>query len=372
LTTAREIDDEEASNVSIDEPVVDIASAKIGDLVEFGSYYQESADYQTPVKWRVLEVDNDNVLLLSDTVLLPLRMGDKSETADITWDNSSIRSWLNDYFLSTVFSGNEQSSLDVIYIDGSVDRVTLLSKAEFAEYVDDEWAAADVSQYAQDFGMIVANDGKANGWWLRDNYYSSSSDNLFYFVYSDGSLCQGGLSAEKSGVGVRPAVWVNVSGSPVVYDATSSGEFTKSSQSYSEVISSSTTSTQNSLADKSVVSFSTTTTTGEFLTGSVNRSASGYVIEDSSTRTYTKQELQALGLSAAELCIARNEIYARLGYHFENTGLQAYFGACPWYSDSGSKPEPSVGSAGYENALLLREIESEQSDSAKWLQLSQG
>ena len=38
------------------------------------------------------------------------------------------------------------------------------------------------------------------------------------------------------------------------------------------------------------------------------------------------------GLSAKELTYARNEIYARHGYVFKSSELNAYFGGLDWYS----------------------------------------
>jgi hypothetical protein len=46
-------------------------------------------------------------------------------------------------------------------------------------------------------------------------------------------------------------------------------------------------------------------------------------------RHLTPEELQ--GLSADELAIVRNEIYARRGRYFEDDALRAYFSQFPWY-----------------------------------------
>lgn len=54
-----------------------------------------------------------------------------------------------------------------------------------------------------------------------------------------------------------------------------------------------------------------------------------YIIPDSSTRYLTEADL--VNLTAEELRIARNEIYARHGRMFKDEMLQAYFDSKEWY-----------------------------------------
>lgn len=58
----------------------------------------------------------------------------------------------------------------------------------------------------------------------------------------------------------------------------------------------------------------------------------GYIIADSSTRYLTANDLY--GLSAWEIKLARNEIYARHGRIFESKDLNSYFQGQNWYSPS--------------------------------------
>lgn len=54
-----------------------------------------------------------------------------------------------------------------------------------------------------------------------------------------------------------------------------------------------------------------------------------YIIPDSSSRQITEADL--VGLTAEQIRIARNEIYARHGRMFKDEALQAYFNSKPWY-----------------------------------------
>lgn len=116
------------------------------------------------------------------------------------------------------------------------------------------------------------------------------------------------------------------------------------------------------------VNVSMVSANGRTLTGTVNLH-DGYVIPNSSEKAYTVDELRALGLNDAELCIARNEPYARQGYSFRNPGLQAYFNSRSWYHNTGWRGELPADSAGYITAHNLLTLAQETPGAAAWLNL---
>lgn len=59
--------------------------------------------------------------------------------------------------------------------------------------------------------------------------------------------------------------------------------------------------------------------------------ASGYVIEDSDVRRISESELY--GMTEHQVCIARNEIYARHGNIFSGQIYIDYFNHMPWYTE---------------------------------------
>lgn len=91
------------------------------DCVTFGRYPQ-SADGQggfktEPIKWRVLSVNGNEALLLSDKNL-DAKVYNESEKEggdSITWEKSSVRRWLNDTgeggFLKEAFTPEEQNAI---------------------------------------------------------------------------------------------------------------------------------------------------------------------------------------------------------------------------------------------------------------------
>lgn len=62
-----------------------------------------------PIKWRILEKDGNDAFLLADVVLdyQPYH----NEVAFVDWEKASLRSWLNDDFLNTAFSEEEQAAI---------------------------------------------------------------------------------------------------------------------------------------------------------------------------------------------------------------------------------------------------------------------
>ena len=64
-----------------------------------------------------------------------------------------------------------------------------------------------------------------------------------------------------------------------------------------------------------------------------------YILPQSATQRLTEEDLS--GLTHEELCLARNEIYARHGRRFNNQNIAAYFEAQSWYA-------PSVDAASFD------------------------
>lgn len=88
-----------------------------------------------------------------------------------------------------------------------------------------------------------------------------------------------------------------------------------------------------------------------------------YVLADSSTRYYSRSELE--GLSLWQLYLARNEIFARYGRGFKNQDLVEYFATRRWYTERYSPEEFDAMASplnDYEmkNTELMLEIEKER------------
>ncbi len=216
--------------------------------VWFGSYQQGSEGNggysKDPIKWRVLANSNQQVFLLSDQNLDVFQYHTDSE--DVTWQMSTMRSWLNGYgatennggsngidyssdsFIRSAFEPLEQgviSETDVhnadnprSYVSGgedTKDKLFLLSieEAENTEYgfTDNNSCMSRNTAYVASGGRIHADymerEGETSSWWLRSPGIDTdcAADVLYY-----GLVNYGGCTVNEAIDTVRPAFNLNL------------------------------------------------------------------------------------------------------------------------------------------------------------------
>lgn len=231
------------------------------------SSYEYGNDYESyhyfkyePIKWRVLNVQNEKAFLLSDVVLDDQRYNMNEKKC--FWADSSMRSWLNGYgkvenqsgidytsknFIDSAFSITEQKAIKVTHVvnKGGVnygtvigdkdteDKIFLLSELEACttaankygfiteESCEDEARRCRCSTYAYAMGTWIfqGNEGNKyseiakNGsvyWWLRAPIcLDGESPDL---IDSGGRIHTLGGGENNTG-GMRPALYINLSDS---------------------------------------------------------------------------------------------------------------------------------------------------------------
>ncbi len=82
----------------------DNIGGKQADNIYFGTYFQSNDSTKEPVKWRVLSNGNQQLFLLSDQNLDVFQY--HTERENVTWETSTIRSWLNGYGASSNTGGS--------------------------------------------------------------------------------------------------------------------------------------------------------------------------------------------------------------------------------------------------------------------------
>ena len=202
------------------------------------------------IKWRVLETSGGYAFLLADKALDAQRYN--TAKTSVTWEQSTIRSWLNGYgktsniygtdytqknFINSAFSSSEQSAIRTAEVinDNSIqfgtaggndtqDKVFLLAESDvwntdkavshgFSKaYNDYDKARRSYSTtYAKAMGTYSRTDYVYAGncyWWLRSPGYNNSSET---FIMYGGSVNTTGFSVNNFEVGVRPALYLNLS-----------------------------------------------------------------------------------------------------------------------------------------------------------------
>ncbi len=125
----------EESNTEEPEPAttealetVTLKDAEIGDIVQMGTYEQDGdAETEDPICWDVLDKDGDAVLLISHDVIAYQRFSDNLKC--VIWEDSEIRTWLNQEFYAEAFDEEEQASIRETTLEN-------LSTVGFAAHVD--------------------------------------------------------------------------------------------------------------------------------------------------------------------------------------------------------------------------------------------
>lgn len=188
-----------------------------GDLLTFGRYEQDdwSGNGKEPLVWRVLAVEGDKALLITDKCLVGKLYNTKLEA--VTWESCTLRAWLNADFLNAAFTADEQKAILMTAVtnednpdngtDGgndTSDKVFLLSIAEAERlFSSDEERRALVTTYAVYHGAGVFLDG-FGCWWLRSPGIGSDyaavmdPDGLFYAFVNDDIYA------------VRPALYIDL------------------------------------------------------------------------------------------------------------------------------------------------------------------
>ena len=213
------------------EQVVDLSSAVLGNIVEFGTYEQDNKDETTDeaIVWRVIDKSGSKLMLISEKIL-DAHAFDTELNGD-KWATSDLRTFLNSDFISAAFSAEEQAKLlyttvatedNAKYaIDSgadSTDRVFILSKAEAENLLfirNQGWEKAEATLYSQnrdgiggeyDHGVTVDSDYGTAGWWLRD---AGENDINAMYMHYYGQVCEKGTLVRNTFPGVRPCIWID-------------------------------------------------------------------------------------------------------------------------------------------------------------------
>lgn len=218
--------DSTAPAQTADEPqeIAGIREAKVGDFVTFGAYEQDNdpSNGKESIEWLVLEKDGDSVLLISRYALDCRPYHDA--LIGMTWEECSLRAWLNEIFLNDAFSADEQRRIPNTRVSAdrnpsytttpvgndTEDRVFLLSIPEAVRYMDSEGARqCEPTAYANaqsGFENICTANGHCL-WWLRSPGIQSVN---IAIVDSTGCVSLHGYSVDHANTAVRPAIRVDV------------------------------------------------------------------------------------------------------------------------------------------------------------------
>lgn len=193
---------------------------EIGDIVTYGNYEQDGfySNGEETIEWIVIVRDRDNhALLLSRYCLDALPYNE--DGGDVTWEDSSIRAWLNGEFLESAFGGDPNGFICTAECktkdgrsgtdggENTTDRIFLLAVDEVTQYFPKESSrCAPVTEYAKEQGAEYDKNG--NGWWwLRT---PGKTQDMAAGVHTAGGVNYDGRDVDRTDLCIRPALWLDL------------------------------------------------------------------------------------------------------------------------------------------------------------------
>lgn len=219
------------------------------DYVWFGHYPQSSngkGGYNNdPIKWRVLSVNGDEALLLADKNLDAKLYNEMRK--DVTWETSTVRSWLNGYgsgsnkdrknyssnnFINRAFTAKEREAINRNTVQNpdnpayeraeggnpTTDKIFFLSIDEamkpaygFLNDIDNTKSREALNtEYAKSQEALAdtSTEYAGNGWWwLRS---PGGNSRCAACVDSSGYVSRSGYYISDDRLAVRPALFLNL------------------------------------------------------------------------------------------------------------------------------------------------------------------
>ena len=205
--------------------------AAVRDTISFGSYEQNNIhdDGSEPIQWLVLAKDSNKLLLIS-TQLLDIYQYNSNENS-VTWEDCTLRAWLNSTFYEAAFNADERNVIVTteVFTEGvqqrvyssllekwvnaadpmpdctTSDKIFILSEKELHQYFRSNTAVvAKPTTYTK---LATANKAvHTDCWYTRTPADTVGAQKI---VESSGFSNSGGASNECF-LGVRPCIWVSV------------------------------------------------------------------------------------------------------------------------------------------------------------------
>jgi len=196
-----------------------------GSIVTFGHYEidNDQSNGQEAIEWKVLFVENNKALLVSRYALDCKYYDDAGQFA--TWQDCSLRYWLNNDFMNTAFNDTEQAYIAEtelqpdenkvygglgVYVGGpTTDRVFILSATEMYYFFESDYDRQCTATWYAEARGATHEYVEGNGFWswLRT---PGRRDGYTALLYPNGSVDYRGTFHTDNGIAVRPALCIEI------------------------------------------------------------------------------------------------------------------------------------------------------------------
>lgn len=192
----------------------------VGGSLLFGSYEQDNdtENGKEDIEWLVLAREENRILVVSKRAVdcqkyNPVR-------GSVTWEDCSLRAWLNGSFMDEAFSPEEKALIPAVSVPAEEnpvyrteaggdtrDQVFLLSIGEVNAYFgSDEERSCEMTDYCVARGGYISREGTC-WWWLRS---PGGSSRYAAGVFSSGAVDHYGDGVFGAHDMVRPAMWIEL------------------------------------------------------------------------------------------------------------------------------------------------------------------
>lgn len=187
----------------------------INETIEFGHYNQRA------IQWYVLDKDTSNhrTLLIAKDVL-DEKPYNYISSLNVTWDDCTIRSWLNGYDASQNQQGEDYSTDNFISTAFTPEELTRIATVEVLNNTKNQYGSPcgentmdkvfllnvdEVKTYLGSKKGVCTKLNCTTEWWIRTPGYDAHDA---AFVNAVGEINPRGTWV-NSDTGVRPALWLN-------------------------------------------------------------------------------------------------------------------------------------------------------------------
>ena len=188
----------------------DSMNSNIGDTVTFGNYGGN------PIEWVVLDKIDSKVMLFAKYNFMEERAYNTGQN-HVPWETSDLRLWLNNEFLNEAFSESEISAIADTnvnnfeetdgYMNDTVDKVYLLSHADFKKYQDILYkydAVYEVDWWEEPY----VRKGIGTFIWLRDSYDYGPDMGIYHSFINHYGECDSRAITQDGSMNIRPVIWL--------------------------------------------------------------------------------------------------------------------------------------------------------------------
>lgn len=151
----------------------------VGQVFTFGAYEQDGneSNGKEPIEWIVLNVNGNKALVISKYILdtVPYYREDVDDSHIVTWSNSYLRYWMNNDFMNSAFSTQEQARIALTTLENPNPSGFYDLKGRYTYYYNDYTASTQDRIFALSYKEVAAYMGVTQ---LTGSYWGYASPML--------------------------------------------------------------------------------------------------------------------------------------------------------------------------------------------------